>query len=372
MKKVSNKRVLFLIPSVGSGGIETYLLRFLEARSSEIEATIVVRSNHPGDLFNDFDALRIPMRFLPFGYFNPYRWVEYFIYFKKGAFSTICDFNANFGGLIMLLARIAKISNRIAFYRQGSNHFRSTFLKRVYNYLMNRLIYRNSTYILANSIAGLDYFFPYRKLSDQRFKVVYNGVDLSKISVKIDKEKILEELSIPKGSFIVGHVGRVDKSKNHKTIFKVVSSIIKNNPQVILVLCGTGTDAFHDKINELGLHNNTRLLGYRSDVYAIMQVFDLFYFPSITEGQPNALLEAMALGIPIIASDIKPIREIMPEDSLLFDPFNTANVVEIICDIVKNKQSYVFDHLTVYVSEKFNIERNYSAFLEIINNNEAC
>lgn len=364
---INKNRVLFLIPSVGSGGIETYLLSFLQEKKFGLNTTIIVRSNQTGDLMEEYKALHIPILFMPLHYFNPFRWLAYFNYFKKESFNTICDFNANFAGITMMIAKLAKVENRIAFYRQGKDHFKPSLIKNGYNYMMNRLVFRNATKILANSTAGMDYFFPSRKQSDPRFTVLYNGVNINKISVRTDKVKVKKKIGIPVDSFIIGHVGRVDKSKNHSTILKVASEIIKNNSKVFLVLCGNATDTLNNAVNELGISANTRLMGFRSDVYSIMQIFDVFYFPSITEGQPNALLEAMVLGIPIITSDIKPIREIMPEDTLLYNPYDTINVIKKIIDIMKNGDRYASENYIEYVSKKFNSKENFDRFLEIIN-----
>ena len=57
-------------------------------------------------------------------------------------------------------------------------------------------------------------------------------------------------------------------------------------------------------VQQMGLDGQIHLLGYRSDVLRILPLFDLYYFPSLTEGQPNALIEAMATGLPFVASDI--------------------------------------------------------------------
>ena len=151
-------KILFIIPSVNSGGIETYLLRFLRFKKGEFNAVILVRGLKTGDLERDYESLGLPIVSMPLGYFNPLRWLKYYHFFKHNKFDTVCDFNANFSGIPMLIAKLAGIKNRIAFYRQGKNHFKSSFLKRIYNSLMNKLVFKYSSRILANSIAGLNFF----------------------------------------------------------------------------------------------------------------------------------------------------------------------------------------------------------------------
>lgn len=361
---------MFLIPSVNSGGIETFLLRFLQTKGDQLNSTIIIRNNQAGDLLEEYSRLNVHLIFLPLSYFNPIRWIKYYKLFRSGAYHTLCDFNANFAGLTVTIARLAKIKNRIAFYRQGSNHFKKTIFKQTYNYLMNKLVYLNSTVILANSKAGMDYFFSYRKANDSRFKLVYNGVDFSRVNVSVDKSMVRKEVGIPEDSFVIGHVGRADVSKNHQTILEVAANIIRRYPNAYLILCGNGTERLQNMVTEQKVLNNIRFLGFRSDVYHIMKIFDVFYFPSLTEGQPNALLEAMALGIPVVASNIQPIKEIMPDDIRLYDPYDTTGVTKRIIDIIENKEAYHNNDLTNYIIKQFNVVKKFDEFFEIISDYE--
>lgn len=359
----SRPNILFVIPSIDSGGIQNYLLRFLKMKKSEMDVSILVRCNHHGDLYEEFRMLSIPIIFMPLGYISPAKWFKFLIFINKHKFQTICDFNANFGGITIWLANIAGVKNRIAFYRQGKDHFDKSTLRTSYNFLMNRLVYKYSTKILANSKAGLDFFFPYRIPEDRRFRIIYNGINVKQYKTKVDRFKMLGEISIPEDAFVIGHIGRLDKSKNHSTILSVASQLIGFNHRVYLILCGSGTEALEEKVAELGISENVRLLGYRSDTHKLLKIFSLFYFPSLTEGQPNALIEAMASGVPIIASNIEPIKEIMPENARLYDPFEVQQVVNFIKEALNNSQT--LDRLTYvdYAESKFNAEERFMDFL---------
>lgn len=330
------QKTLFLIPTVNSGGIETYLLRLLKTYKSQMDVTIIVRGDNSGDLYDDYKALNVPLFFMPLGYLNIGKWWKYYLFYKRHGFDTICDFNANMAGIPVWLAYLAGIKNRITFYRQGKDHFKTSFLKRTYNKLMNRTVYRYSTKILANSQSAINFFFSYRKPSDSKFKVINNGIDFNLFRKKINKTELRHSLAIPDNAFVIGHIGRLDKSKNHSTILKVASELIRCNQNIYLVLCGNGTEKLIDDVNTLGISENVRLLGYRRDIPSLLQLFDLFYFPSITEGQPNALIEAMAAGVPVVASNIEPVKEIISDSSMLFNPYDTTNVVKYIREIIED------------------------------------
>src|SRR5690606_1863020 len=145
-----NSKTCFLIPSVASGGIEMYLLRYLNFIEDTSQITVLVRSHKKGELYEAYKSTGVPLKFLPLGYLNPLKIWQHYNYYKSQKFDVICDFNANFAGIPMLLAKILKVPKRIAFYRQGSNHFAPSFIKNGVNTYMNRLVFKNATHILSN------------------------------------------------------------------------------------------------------------------------------------------------------------------------------------------------------------------------------
>ena len=358
-------KICFLIPSVTSGGIEMYLLRFLRYLKNTSEITVLVRNSEKGELYEEYLELGVSLKFLPLGYVNPCRMWKHYHYYKQQKFDVICDFNANFAGIPMFLANLLKIPKRITFYRQGSNHFNAGIIRNSVNGIMNRLVHKNATQILSNSQAAIDFFFPYRNLSDPRFKVVYNGVNALDYKLVENKNSIRKQLNIPLDAFVIGHVGRYDKAKNHKTILKVFQRLLKRNLNGYLVLCGKDTEKLSPEINELGIKKTTLVLGYRKDIPRVLKSLDCFLFPSITEGQPNALIEAMNSGIPIIASDIPAIRECVAQqmEEFLCNPLDIEGFVDKVCRLAESDKNYKIpvEHL-----KKFDSRLNFGLFNRIV------
>lgn len=334
-----------------------------------MNAFILIRGDTKGDLATEYEALGLPMFFIPLGYFNPTKLKTYYQFFRSNKFDVVCDFNANFAGIPMLMAKLAGVKKRIAFYRQGKDHFKSTFFRRYYNRLMNRFVYRYATHILANSQAAIDFFFSYRNGVDNRFQVIYNGVDKMQFQ-RLDaaRQAIRKSINIPEGAYVIGHSGRLDKAKNHSVILEVARNIIQQDPNTYLVLCGRNTEELSQKVESLGIANNVRLLGYRADIPAVLQSFDLFFFPSTTEGQPNALLEAILSGLPVVASDIAPIKEIIPEayHKFLLDASDSDGFTGLIIKIKENIIKQDTLQLKKWAEIKFDAEKNFNEFLEVI------
>ena len=168
-----------------------------------------------------------------------------------------------------------------------------------------------------------------------RFAVIYNGINKDFFDTVFSSDEIRKDLKIPKDTFLVGHVGRVDTAKNHPTILKVARIVCKENSKIHFILAGNGTDNlvvgdFKDRIH---------LLGYRNDIRKLLAAMDLFYFPSLTEGQSNALIEAMVKGLAIISSNIEPIKETMPEKMIdeLVAPLDAQKAAEKILRAAEDK-----------------------------------
>lgn len=362
---IERRKVCFLIPSVKSGGIETYLLRFLQFADGRLDATILVRNKDKGELFQDYKDTGAKILFKPLGYFNLSSIKWYYHFFKQQEFETICDFNANFAGLVMLLARILGTKKRITFYRQSSHHFKQSSLKLLYVKLLNRLVLWNSTSILSNSEAAFIFFFPSDYHNDIRFKVIKNGVYLNHYLglVDISKSELRQKLHLPLDKKIIGHVGRFAEAKNHMFILNVAAELIKRNNLYYFILIGNETSKLQPIVNKMNISENIQILSYTKNIPEYLRSFDLFFFPSITEGQPNALIEAMATGLKIVASDIPSIRECLPVENwdCLIDPTKVSDAV----DKIQSKIEYD-DIITLqtHVKQHFNSEKQFQLFFE--------
>lgn len=143
------------------------------------------------------------------------------------------------------------------------------------------------------------------------------GVDLEKFNIKfIDKKAKRKELGIAENEKIILSVGELIKRKNHEVIIRSLSKLKDKN--FVYIICGRGPllEQLKELAVQLGLEKKVKLLGFRKDIAEICKIADLFVFPSIHEGLPVALMEAMASNIFAIASDIRGNRDLLSSDSL--------------------------------------------------------
>ena len=160
-------------------------------------------------------------------------------------------------------------------------------------------------YFFACSLpAGADRYGE-RIVKSEKFQVIHNAINSKQYIYTKEKHEKLKHNWKLDDKIVVGHVGRFRKEKNHEFLIQVFAEFIKIVPNAHLVLTGDGE--LEAKIKELveknGLTEHVTFTGGRNDVPDMMNLFDLFVFPSFYEGLGIVLIEAQAAGLPCIASD---------------------------------------------------------------------
>jgi glycosyltransferase EpsF len=149
--------------------------------------------------------------------------------------------------------------------------------------------------------------------------VVRNAIDVSKFKFSPEiRNEVRNELNI-NDKFVIGHVGRFMKQKNHSFLIDIFDEVHKQKPNAVLMLVGEGEleKEIRNKVNILGLNDAVLFLGVRNDVNRLLQAMDVFLLPSLYEGFPIVGLEAQAAGLKIFTSD-KVTVEINISDNIKF------------------------------------------------------
>jgi glycosyltransferase involved in cell wall biosynthesis len=168
---------------------------------------------------------------------------------------------------------------------------------------------------------------------------IYNGIKVKSASsndthedITTLRRQVREELGVAETSKLALTVGRLNSQKGHNDLVQVIPHLIKDFPDVKFVWVGDGElrDDLIQKVQEYGIEDKVRFLGYRSDVPRLLKTADLFVFPTHYEGQPFALLEAMAQGLPIVSSDASGIPELIENrvHGLLFRTGDSCHLSE--------------------------------------------
>jgi len=142
-------------------------------------------------------------------------------------------------------------------------------------------------------------------VAGRKVRTIHNGVDTRRFSDQ-DREGARRALGIDERARVVGTVGRLDPVKDHATLVRAFAGVVAARPEAVLAIVGDGPcrAALETLIAGLGLGERVRLLGARADVASLLGGFDVFALPSIAEGISNTVLEAMATGLPVVATRV--------------------------------------------------------------------
>ncbi|MBU2234834.1 MAG: glycosyltransferase family 4 protein [Proteobacteria bacterium] len=163
---------------------------------------------------------------------------------------------------------------------------------------------------------------------EEKFTVIHSGVDLGTfLAARSQPAETKALLGISPEMTVVGTVGRLTAVKDQDVLLRATSELNRQGEKIFLVLLGDGELRLdlEQLTIRLGIAGYVRFLGWRPDVARIMAVCDIFCLPSRNEGMGKVLVEAMAMGIPIIASNIGGIKDIVrPEENGLLVPVGDA------------------------------------------------
>jgi len=178
---------------------------------------------------------------------------------------------------------------------------------------------------MANGIVGVS--AEITDILSQRFpcadvRCIRNGIDLNRVAPTHSRSFMRDKLGIPVDAFVVGVVGRLMPIKGVQYLIEAMVRLrehhgLKRN-RLVIVGEGPLRTGLERTVEEQGLLSDVMFLGARPDVYDVMMAFDVLALPSLHEGVPMVLLEAMAIGIPIVASNVGGIPEILKEGTEAF------------------------------------------------------
>ena len=224
------------------------------------------------------------------------------------------------------LARMAKPLTTVAFKLVSSPrvNYRSRSL---WTLLVDRWLKERDDLLIAECEASRGFLI--NKLGYKPGKVVTirNGVDLAGWPAsKIDRQKKRMELRLGAGDVLVGALGRLDRQKGFSTLIEAMSKLKETPLRCVILGDGPERARLEALIRKHRLEAFVWLLGEKDEIPSWLSAFDLYCLPSLWEGLPNALLEAMALGLPVVASGVDGVPEAVTsgKDGVLVPPAKPA------------------------------------------------
>lgn len=316
-------RVLHLIPTLGGGGAEKQLALLSQAQCKE-GLDVEIGYFRPGRYLNDLRES--PVRMWQIRALGNYdllalvRIVRLVGRRKPDVVQTWLTQMDVMGGLAALVKNVPCVVSE----RSSARAYPSSMKNR-----LRALVARRAQAIVANSEGGADYWR--KALPGARVEVVRNVVALEEHRIRRSVDT--ESLGLPPGAQIILYAGRLGREKNVGTLIEALDGVLRSRPRAAAIIFGDGPlrEELELRVHRCDARDRIRIFSHTNELEAWMNRADVLVSLSLFEGSPNTVLEAMAIGCPLVVSDIPQHREILQAEEARFcDPVSVPEVREAI------------------------------------------
>ena len=353
-------RILRTITWMPIGGIEKSLLQVVPILNKEPFEVRVCCLREKGALVNKLEKSGVGVDFIPFRKrLDPIAIAKFIRYLKANKFHILHSHMYRSNVPSTIAGRIAKVPIIIS-----QIHNVNTWETRR-QLLMDKFLCRFRDGIIAVSEEVKRDIVENLKVPSDFVKVIYNGVENERFeSVKKDHkflDSFLNSLGIEDDEIVIVMVSRLVEQKNPSFALRVFRKVLNKCPKSHLIFVGEGKlrEELENDSQNIGISRNVHFLGMREDIPEILKASDIFLLPSLREGFSNAILEAMAAGLPVIVSDVGGNKEAVRDgvDGFLVNPEDEEMVKQKILLLIEDaaKRKEMGDNARNYV-RRFSID----------------
>lgn len=213
--------------------------------------------------------------------------------------------------------------------------------KKAWQFVLDRVTMRWAKRVIFNSRSVIPFAIAREGVRPAQVVFIPNGVRLPSPQSCGKDPKLLAAFGVCPSAPLVGTVGRLYPQKGHTFLLMAIKKVIQTLPETVLLIVGDGPlrPNLEAKTQELGIQSSVRFLGYRSDVAEVLPCLDLYVQSSLWEGMPNAVMEAMATGLPVVATKVDGTVELIEHgrSGWLVEPANPDALFRAIVDALTNK-----------------------------------
>jgi len=297
-----NKKILHITHDLEIGGLQKivyFLCKYIDHKSY---SPSILCLRNKGAFAPLFDDLGIDVHCIPssYGVLKYFSFWPIYRFLQTHHFDIVHTHNTQpllDGGLAAILAKVPTIIH--------TDHGRIFPDKMHYMLLEHLIAYGIDRYVgVSDYTTGLVKL--YQKIPSRKLSTIYNGIEpIAKLTEK-EKHKLKLNLDIEHSFPILGIGSRLVYEKGITYLLDAIPMLIQKFPQLKLLIAGDGPIAneLKKQAHDLNINHYVTFLGPRLDILNIIQIFDIYVLPSVHEGLPLSLLEAMSVGIPIVATAV--------------------------------------------------------------------
>ncbi|WP_395657417.1 glycosyltransferase family 4 protein [Nocardioides sp.] len=309
---------MLVATSLSNGGAERRLLELVRAAHGRGIATsvVAVATAAPHPLTQDFAESGATVAFAPFR--RPAGWLRLAGMLRKCA--VVHTHIGIAGGVVACLGRLFGTPRRVVHIHLNELELPAGLAGRVLRRIGSRLVRRYATAVVGISQEALQASFGEDWAKDPRCSIVEPGIDLTRFDDVTAESTLREQLGAPDSSRVILHIGRDVPIKNRPQAMRLLAELGDSVHNVHLAFVGTIDERSRSEIETeaatLGVAPSVHWLGIREDVPSLLASADLLLLTSRNEGVPGVVLEALAAGCPVVATDLpglRRVRDLLPE-----------------------------------------------------------
>lgn len=269
--------------------------------------------------------------------------------FKNNQYDLVQYSTPNAALYASVASRLAKIKNRL-YCQWGIRYVGFNGLKRRIFKLIEKSVCNNSTWIEPDSYGNLYFSYNEKLYTNKKSSVIWNGsacgVDLQKFDIsmkKIWRNEIRNKISINKSNIVIGFVGRIDRDKGINELFTAFRDLTNKHTNITLMIVGSNdkTESINSELYNW-TQNNEKVIycGQVEKVEKYLSAMDIFVLPSYREGFGSVVVEAEAMGVPVIVTNIPgPIDAMVKNKTgLIVKKGDTKTLKSAISKLIKNSK----------------------------------
>jgi glycosyltransferase involved in cell wall biosynthesis len=310
MEKAYPIRVLHVVTIMNRAGIETMLMNLYRSMDRRlIQFDFLVHREEKGDY--DDEIIQMGGRIYIVPSISPFHHKKYLkrldSFFSSTDYRIVHSHLNTFSMYVLRSAKNIGISCRIA-------HSHIDRIPIDYKYPFKLFCKKKLRFYLTERFAcgegAGNWLF-----DTEKFRVVNNAIDTKRFLFTYQDKNIFKQKFNVKDQFVIGHIGRFSKQKNHHFIVDIFIEILKIRPQSMLLLIGDGAlqKSIRKRVYRLNLSEKILFLGVRTDIPELLSVMDCFIFPSLFEGLGVVAIEAQCSGLHTFVSDAIPKEAFITE-----------------------------------------------------------
>lgn len=354
------KKVLHVIDSLHLGGAQEVVLNLATCGNASRYAHEVATMHGHGVYWHRLASLGIPLHSLSPHKFLPWYAMTLPALLLRGRFDILhCHLVASniFAKPIGRLCGVPLIFN----HDHTNDDYRANDRLRL---ALDRFSNRFATHILPVSDSCRRFLIEREGVPAHKITLIQNAIDLRKFSAGHGtRAEARSELGLPAGVPVVAGVGRLNPQKNFTLFIRVAAAILREKPDVHFLLAGDGPEeeALRRLARELGVQDRVHFSGYLSDTRRAYLAADVLLMPSLFEGLPMTLLEAMAMRVPVVASALDGIAEVIEDgrDGFLVTSGDAEQFRRKVCGLIGNPRlaAEIGDAASQKIARRFSAER---------------